>query len=426
MTDTAQQKEKWYLQRLVREQRIACLYQRRQRLLLGGVLFVCVAASIGALVWIAPGKTAQTTQTAKSELVSTELRSVLELLRSGVAQHSIARAVPKSLTVERCERELPAVLADPASPLFRPAVLLAGHFGIKSLAEQLQEALPTPDAETNRLLVLTVQDLRPWSDDELCELLESDAPGVVAAAVSVCSKRPGQPPEKILAALCGNAPEVRQAALEAIPPSPTDDFAAALASQLQWLPAAESGEALEALLRCNRNKDIERLLYERLAEGGESCDKALSALARSGKPLALPNAVLAIVTDASRSVSTRSRALYCLERTGTAVPAAMLTSLWPEHPVLDYYAARLLLREGEPAGVQLLIRTLDSSIEDEPPQRIVTQARVGARQLLAYMTDTSPYGDPAIWREWARSNPAPKVESLPPPRTDLDAEFAPQ
>jgi hypothetical protein len=51
---------------------------------------------------------------------------------------------------------------------------------------------------------------------------------------------------------------------------------------------------------------------------------------------------------------------------------------------------------------------------------------MGTRQLLAYLTDTSPYGDPAVWREWAGSNPAPKLGALPPPRTDLDAEFAPQ
>lgn len=424
MTDASRQKEQWYLQRLVREQRITCLYQRRQRFLLGGVLFVCIAASIAAVVWIAPAKSPA--QTVASEIVSPELRSVLEQLRSGVAQQAIERVVPKNLTAERCERELPAVLTVPASPLFPPAVLLAGHFGITSLAPLLRVALPRPDAETNRLLVLTVQQLEPWSDDDLCELLESEAPGVVAAAVSVCSKRPGQPPEKILAALCGNAPEVRTAALEAIPPSPTDEFAAALASQLQWVPAADTGEALEALLRCAHNKEVEGILYERLAEVGPACDKALSALARSGQPLAYPKAVLAIASDASRSVTTRARALYCLERTGSAVPDSVFAALWPEHPVLDYYAARLQLRAGQPGGVQLLVRILDSPVEDEPPQRIVTQARVGARQLLAHFTDTSPYDDPHVWKQWANSKPVPVIESLPEPRIDLDAEFAPQ
>ncbi|HEU4420385.1 MAG TPA: hypothetical protein VFT55_15725, partial [Planctomycetota bacterium] len=232
--------------------------------------------------------------------------------------------------------------------------------------------------------------------------------------------------EKILAALCGNAPEVRAAALEAIPPTPTEDFAAALASQLQWIPAADAGEASEAMLRCAHNKEVERILYERLAEVGPGCDRALSALARSGKPLDYPKAVLAIASDASRAVTTRARALYCLERTGTTVPEAVFASLWPEHPVLDYYAARLQLRAAQPAGVQLLVRILDSPIEDEPPQRLVTQARVGARQLLAHFTDTSPYDDPHVWKQWASSNPVPVVQSLPDPRIDLDAEYAPQ
>src|SRR5262245_14734015 len=324
MTDTARlTREQWFAQRVAREERIAGLYQRRQRLLLGGVLFVCVAASIAALLWIAPGTSPA--PVAAKKLVSSELTSVLEQLRSGVAQRTIDRVVPRSLTAERCERELPAVLADRASPLFLPAVLLAGHFGIASLAPQLRAALPTPDAETNRQLVLTIQALQPWSDDDLCELLESDAPGVVAAAASVCAKRPGQPPEKILSALCGNAPEARQAALEAVPETPSTDFAAALASQLQWIPASDSNEALEAILRCQHNQAVEKILYERMAEGGEGCDKALTALARSGKPLEYPAAVLAIAKDGTRTVATRSRALYCLERTGTAVPPEVLT-----------------------------------------------------------------------------------------------------
>jgi hypothetical protein len=424
MTDIRLTREQWFAQRAAREQRIAGLYQRRQRLLLGGVLFACVAASIAALLWIAPGSSPA--PVAERKLVSSELTSVLEQLRSGVAQRTIERVVPRSLTAERCERELPAVLADRTSPLFLPAVLLAGHFGLASLAPQLRASLPTQDAETNRQLVLTIQQLQPWSDNDLCELLGSDAPGVVAAAATVCAKRPGQPPEKILSALCGNAPEARQAALEAIPPTPSDDFAAALASQMQFTPTNEIGEALEAILRCQHNKAVAKILYERLTEVGEGCDKALSALAKSGQHLEYPAAVLAIAKDGSRSVTTRSRALYCLERTGAAVPPEVLTSLYPQHPALDYFAARMLLRAGYPEGVQLLVRILDSSAEDEPPQRIVAQAKVGARQLLAHLTDTSPYDEPHIWKEWASANPKVKVDALPDPRIDLDAEFAPQ
>jgi hypothetical protein len=425
MTDAARlTRDEWFAQRAAREERIAGLYQRRQRLLLGGVLFACVAASIVALFWIAPAK--GPVQVAEHKIVSSELTAVLEHLRSGVAQRTIDRVVPRSLTAERCERELPTVLADRASPLFLPAVLLAGHFGLASLAPQLRAALPTPDAETNRQLVLTVQALQPWSDDDLSGLLESNAPGVVAAAASVCAKRQGQPPEKILSALCGNAPEARQAALEAVPAMPSDDFAAALASQMQFTPSNEIGEALEAILRCQHNKAVEKILYERLADLGEGCDKALLALAKNGEALAIPAAVLAIAKDGTRSVTTRSRALYCLERTGAAVPPEALTSLMPEHPALDYFAARMLLRAGYPEGVQLLVRIVDSSAEDAPPQRIVAQAKVGARQLLALLTDTSPYDEPRVWKEWASSNPKVKVDSLPEPRIDLDAEFAPQ
>jgi hypothetical protein len=425
MTDTPLlTKEQWFAQRAAREERIAGLYQRRQRLLLGSVLFVCVAASIVALLWIAPGK--GPVQVAEHKIVSSELTSVLEQLRSGVAQRTIDRVVPRSLKAERCERELPVVLADRANPLFLPAVLLAGHFGITSLAPQLRAALPTPDAETNRQLVLTVQALQPWSDDDLSNLLGSEAPGVVAAAASVCAKRQGQPPEKILSALCGNAPEARQAALEAVPSMPSDDFAAALASQMQFMQTNEIGEALEAILRCQHNKVVEKILYERLSEVGEGCDKALSALAKNGEALAFPATVLAIAKDPSRKVTTRSRALYCLERTGAAVPPEVLTSLYPEHPALDYFAARMLLRAGYAEGVQLLLRIVDSTAEDEPPQRIVAQAKVGARQLLAHLADTSPYDEPHIWKEWASSNPIIKIDSLPEPRIDLEAEFAPQ
>ncbi|HEX6811578.1 MAG TPA: hypothetical protein VF384_08150 [Planctomycetota bacterium] len=406
--------------RAARTERITRLYQQRHRLLLAAGLFVCVAVSLAAWVWASPGSSPA--RTAGSKLVSSELDAVLQQLRSRLSQTSVAHVVPKSLTAERCERELPAVLADRASPVFRSAVLLAEHFEIASLAPLLRAAMPAFDAETNHLLVRALERLQPWSGEDLKDLLKSEAPGVAEAALWVCRLRTDAPqPQEIASPLSASEPEVRAAALETLPAELTAEWGNFLAAQLQWIPTNQAGETLQALARCPQSPAIERLLYERLVDHSAPCDQVLTALAQSGRPLTRASAVLAIVTDASRSVATRARALYCLERTGAAVDPATLSSIWPEHPALDYFAARQLLLAGKPAGVQLLVRILDSSAEDEPGQRLVAEARIGARQLLAHLTDTSPFGDPGVWREWANSMPAPTIQSLPAPRVDLNA-----
>jgi hypothetical protein len=345
-----------------------------------------------------------------------EVRAVLRHMRSGIAQQSLERVVPASLTPAQCQRELAPILAAPGDPLFVPAVLLTEHLHIVALAPVLRTALPLPDPELDSLVVRVLDKLTPLTDNDLHELMACEAPAIKTAALKAFAQRSQTPIPMLADALCDDDAELRAASLATMPPAPPPELTDALARNLETLPPDRAIEGIAALALCPWTERGGSVLLQRLREDGDICDQTLLTLARLARPLDQPATVLAIAQDGARPLLTRARAVWCIERTNTVVAPEALTSLWPEHPVLDYFAARVLLAANRPAGAQLLARILRHAEDDDPE---VEAARLGARHLFAELTDTSLYADPATWLQWADSQPALAVGVLPPSAIDL-------
>src|SRR5262249_20569792 len=156
----------------------------------------------------------------------------------------------------------------------------------------------------------------------------------------------------------------------------------------------------------------EELLYAQLEGRTEHCDAVLDAMARRAEPLTRPDAVLRLAQDASAPLPTRGRALRCLEATGAEAQALVLERSRLRHPVLDYGTARLLRLARRPSGIELLLDVVQAPDDaaDETEAVLVQEARLGARQILAALADTSRDAEVAEWTEWAARGPALQFE----------------
>jgi hypothetical protein len=85
--------------------------------------------------------------------------------------------------------------------------------------------------------------------------------------------------------------------------------------------------------------------------------------------------------------------------------------------MLLYAAARLLLTARRPGGVELLFEVLRDGDEpaDEGDARLVQEAQLGARQILAELADTSVTAEVAEWQEWWGRRPELTFARLPAP-----------
>ena len=388
--------------------------RRRRRWVLWGGFAVCLAVTLVAVA----GLCGESSSAAKLQpKAPSPVQQLLQRLRGVSAEDELARLLPASLTAEQCQPELAVIVAAPRHPLFRPAVLLARHFEMVELVDTMVAALPEADEADQALLVATVEQLRPWADEEFTDLLATGSEAVVAATLAAAGPRESVPAQQLIAHLLAESAEVRTAALAALPASLTAAVAEQIVAALAGVEPERTGEALLALARCPDSPVADEALYSRLAGSDESATAALAALAARGTPLATPEAVLAIAEAGGRSLRTRAGALLCLERTGTVAGAERLRTLWPRHPVLDYLAGRILIRAQNPAGLQLLLDVVNTNDDavDEAEQALLVEARMGARCLLAHLSGTGMYEEPATWEAWILARPALGDLILPTP-----------
>lgn len=395
---------------------------RSHRLVLGGG--VVLGSVIGLVALLRPGGSGEDPAMAQAEAEAVrEVRAVLRRMRGAWAPRDLDRTVPGSLTAEQCRPVLAQVLADPRDPLFRPAVRLAVHLGLSDLACVLRNAMSSAHGEALAQLVTAADTLQPWGDEELEELFADDSTAAVQAALLCAAGRSVRPSDEAIAALLvAPAPEVRAAALAALPPRLSPALGEKIVEAQRGLGPEQASEAIRALSRCTDSPAVEAELLRRLEDGDAFLAPVLDALGRRGQPLARPDAIRAVAEDPSRPVSARARAFRCLEQTGTSWSVERLAFPGMGHPVLDYYAARSLLRAGHASALTRLLDVVRSDGEpaDESDARLVAEARMGARQLLAQLSGSSISADPTTWELWINQTPTVKVEQLPRPAVSLD------
>ena len=352
-----------------------------------------------------------------------EVRVALNGLRGSLVPGQVA-PLPCESDQDRVRYRsaLAEFLTSTNEPLFDQAVQLAVQQGQTELVPQLRAALAHAPEPFRQELVLAVERLEPWTDQDLDDLLRAPSPGTVLAALRIAGARPEPPVDAILPHLVDPLPAIRAAALAAAPAQLSADAGSRILAAQRGVPADQAGEALAALVRCPPSAEIDDALWSQVERQGEHCDTVLDALAQSAAPLSRPEAVLRIVQDASAPVRTRGRALRCLETTGTLAGVETFEQARLRHPVLDYGAARVLLAARRPSGVELLLEILRAPDEgyDEADAQLVQEARLGARQLLAALADTSVNAELEEWAEWWARRPQLVFDRLPASSLALD------
>jgi hypothetical protein len=348
-----------------------------------------------------------------------EVRSVLDGMRgTWVVDAQPSLPVADDRDRDRYEQPLAEFLS-PRDPLLRQAVQLAVQQRQVDLVPQLRRLLAHAQESDRQLLVEAIEQLQPWSDDELQDLLRSQSPGTAIGALRIAGLRERPPLEAIVDRLADAAAEVRAAALDALPAELPATAAAIVLSAEHGAAADQRGELLAALARCPAAADVDEVLYAPVELHTDQCENVLAALAARGAPLSRPDAVRRLALDESAPPRLRGRALRCLEACAAVAGAEAFEQARLRDPLLLYAVARLLLTAHRPAGVDLLLELLrlaDETVEaaEETDARFAQEAQLGARQILAAFADTSVTAEVDEWREWWRGRPELAFERLPP------------
>jgi len=289
------------------------------------------------------------------------------------------------------------------------------------LVPQLRWLLAHAIESDRQMLVEAIEQLQPWSGDELEDLLRSTSPGTAIGALRIAGLRDLPPVDAIVERLVDADAAVRRAASDALPAELSAAAGGQILATQSRVASDQCGEALAALARCPAAADVDEALYAPIERQTEHCDAVLQALAARGAPLARPDAVRRLALDESAPLRTRGRALRCLEATGAVDDAAAFEQLRVRHPALLYAAARLLLTARRPAGVEMLFEVLRDGGEstdaraDDGDARLVLEAQLGARQILAELADTSVNAEVAEWQQWWGRRPELTFTQLPAP-----------
>jgi hypothetical protein len=316
---------------------------------------------------------------------------------------------------DRYRQPLAEFLASPRDPLLRQAVQLAVRQKQVELVPQLRWLLAHAAESDRQLLVEAIESLQPWSGDELEDLVRSTSPGTAIGALRIAGLRDPPPLDAIVERLVDPEATVRTAAFDALPAELSAAVGGQVVAAQRGLASDRCSEALAALARCPAGADVDEALYAPIERQTEHCDAVLHALADRGAPLARPDAVRRLALDESAPLRSRGRALRCLEACGAVADVEAFAQLRLRHPVLLYAAARLLLTARRPGGVELLFEVLRDGDEpaDEGDARLVLEAQLGARQILAELADTSVTAEVAEWQEWWGRRPELTFARLP-------------
>ncbi|MCB9883376.1 MAG: hypothetical protein H6832_13270 [Planctomycetes bacterium] len=306
------------------------------------------------------------------------------------------------------------LLEKPRHPRLGTAMFLSSELGVQEARPLLQELIKTAPRALRPEAVMAASALEPWSTDEARALLAHDDTGVRVATL-LCIARNPDPNlfDDLLAKVVDDDPEIREAALAALPTSEQDPGKSATThntvtpkqrATVLELARGSTGPQLagymRALGRIGFDPASERFVTERLWDENESIRiAALRALSESSKALDEPRPVLELV---SGDVSDREAALalYCLERTHSCQATDVRNRLGFLSAALPkFFAARILVQVGDMRGSTTLAEILDDSESTASGDDDTRAAlRAATRTLLS-----SLYGKPlnhgaAEWR----------------------------
>jgi len=335
-----------------------------------------------------------------------------------------AKALERSAELES---PLVWVLGQPDHACADEAIWLAAQLGLESTAPPLR-AMTRAGAPARRALALQAAEaVLPWDPVDLEEFLVGGVEQTALAALGVLAQRnsqgDGTTDAGVLRALIEllehPQPDVRQAAVAALPDTVPEEAADLLQGRAQIVSGPTAPTVLQALGQLASSQLNEVILVERLGDPDPATVIAcLDALSRWGEPLQQGGAIVALAGSAATALDVRRAAFRCLERTQAFAPADFDDLLEGLPPALAIACARCLLAAGDLRGVSVLVRTVeqgpDALAQLAPPQR--TQEVAAARRLLCQVTGLTPGSEVTAFREWATTaGSIPPVE-LPDPQ----------
>ncbi len=356
--------------------------------------------------------------------IDANVRDLLDVLRrlrrSWQPGSRAAMLVETRAVAERLADALVAYLARPGEACMVEAVSLAEFWNVSAARPALLALAAQADTDLASQAVQAANRLSPLSFAELGELLGSDQPTSLIAALRVLTKCEHAHNGAILELLAHDDMAVRAAARRALPSRLDDQSLALLDGVLQRMEPEVAAATLATLRRNQWSDRLATLLLARLevAYPTVRC-AALSALTGEGRALASTEPIWRRVVDSQASPRERALAVFVLECSGSSAHDDDLVHVLPSLPVLvRYFAARRLLLAERPEGPATLLEVITRSADgdDANIDEIIQSA---ARRVLAQLTGTDPFVEPDVWRACLARGTPWLVTALASPEVDL-------
>lgn len=384
-----------------------------RNLVFAPLLTVIASSWLASCFWQAPGETVVAARPAEVDALPTgyeQLVETLEQLKRCWVPADRQR-LQESLLDRRDELATPLLwmLERPTHPRFGEAATLASLIDLEEGLELLHAAAEHERAEVRAAAARALEPMDPLPASRIIDLIHDEEKVAQLAGLAIAESREDKPVTLTIAAIQGLAApdaEVRDLAWRALPDQVPAEAAADLVSLVDHPGAAAL--VIQALGRLEPGERTALVVVEQLeslpSEHQAMLLSTLGAMAGEQRvrdrlwQIALGNGDPDLRTLALRSLDA------CAGGDASRLPADL--SDW--EPTMRYYAARMKLREGDVAGLPLL---LDLAVLEGPEHSF---ARAGARRILARMSRMAPHSDIEAFRAWVRTQDRIVDTGLPP------------
>lgn len=307
------------------------------------------------------------------------------------------------------------VLAQPSHRYIEQAIDLAGELKVQAARDDLMQL--GRHRSLRARAVLAADNIVPLSEKELLELFDETDKQLLLAAVEIASRRDAPPIAPLLQLLQHGQPELRSAALHALPREVPAEFAPELRGIANDLDAEIAAYGLHALSHTPFDEVTEELLADAtLRPEARVVAAAVEALGQKAQPLAAATSqqLWSLIDDPGRERLAVAGAFLAMERTRSIDVDYVRQRLPGLDPICRYFAARLLLRAGASDGVARLFELLqDCTDENSKPLRFAILTLLGG---IARMHASSSEDE---LRSWFAVHPVTGPLALPEPQLDL-------
>lgn len=317
----------------------------------------------------------------------------------------------ESLLAQKAELTMPLLwmLERPTHPRFADAAALASLIDLEEGLGLLHAAADHERADVRAAAARALEPMDPLPASRIIELIEDDEKVARLAGLAIAGSRSECPVTLTIAAIQSlGTPdaEVRDSAWRALPDQIPADAAADLVSLVDDPGAAAL--VIQALGRLEPSERTALVIVEQLESlAVEHQAMLLSTLGAAASQQRVRDRLWQIALG-NGDTDLRTLALRSLDACAGGDASRLPADLSDWEPAMKYYAARMKLREGDVAGLPLLLEL--AALEGQEH----SFARAGARRILARMSRMAPHSDVETFRTWAEAQDRIVDTGLPP------------